>query len=129
MMGAFDSLPTLATRPKPDLQKSAQPSRLQVKDAKDKDDAAKLKVWRDEVVRLSVKTLHPRRAECHHLAGRDDRAVRYDTRAGALTCLKCHERITGKVNDKLKVIPTMWFTKNGKKYPNADFPLTFDKVA
>lgn len=139
---ALGDLYTLASRPTPNLQKSATPSRLDVKDAKDKDDAAKLKVWRDQVVDRDehkcrccgvkvVRTLalHPRRAECNHVAGRDDKAVRYDTRNGILLCLKCHQRVTGLVNDKVTIVGTVFFTKGGTRYINADFPVEWKAVA
>lgn len=121
--------------------KSATPSRLEQKTAKDKDDATKLAQWRAEVRdrdegkcrccdMKTIKTisLHPRRGEANHVAGRDDRAVRYDTRNGIHLCLRCHERCTGKVNDKLKIVGTAWFTKAGTRYINADHKVTFQEA-
>lgn len=147
-MGILDRLPTVAdmaaARAGKPFPKGASPSRLQAKEARDKDDDKKLAVWRDEVfdrderkcrccglkvLRLQIKILHPRRAEAHHVAGRDDQAVRYDVRNGLTLCLKCHERVTGVVNDKLRIVGTVWFIKGGQRYINAQFPVTFVKVA
>ena len=138
-MGILDRLPTLSDRPAFSPQpKSATPSRLQQKDAKDKDDTKRLKVWRDEVIDrdehacrhcacrvIRTLSLHPRRFEAHHIAGRDDKAVRHDTRNALTLCRRCHERVTGLVNDKLTIVGTAWFTKGGTRYVNADFPVTF----
>lgn len=141
---SLSDLPSLdqVSRQRRDCRKGATESRLEQKTAKDKTDAKQLAVWRAEVRDRdegkcrccgvkTVKTLalHPRRGEAHHTAGRNDQAVRYDTRAGLHTCLKCHERITGTVNDRLELVGTVWFTKAGQRYLNCDYPVTFRKVA
>lgn len=107
-------------------------TRLQKKVARVKDDEKQLRQWRAEVfsrdegkcrkcgvrvVKLSIKILHPRRAECHHIAGRDDLAVKYDTRNGVLLCLQCHQTIAGKI------LGTVFFRVNRQRYMNADYPL------
>lgn len=135
-------LPTLAERPAgPQPKPSA--SRLAVKVEKAKRDTRWLHAWRHDVqerdnmrcrcchvkvVRLSVQTLHPRRAECHHLAGRDDIAVKYDSRNGVCVCAMCHEKITGKVNEKIVITGDHTFVKDGRRYLNADYPLTFEVI-
>lgn len=141
-MGFLDRLPTLASRTTPDLQKSATPSRLEAKDARDKDDEKKLKVWRDEVIDrdehkcrccgcrvIRTLALNARRFEAHHIAGRDDKAVRTDTRNGLTLCRKCHERVTGLVNDKLTIVGTVWFTVKGQRYINGDHVVKFQEAA
>lgn len=89
------------------VQKSAMVSRLDVKEAKDKDDEKKLEQWKRDV-RLrdkgrcrvcgikTIKTLEldPKRGEAHHIASRKDKAVRHDIRNGLHTCLSCHQKIT-----------------------------------
>lgn len=138
-------LPTLAemhARPRA-MPKSATPSRLQRKVAQEKDDSAKLKIWRDEVfardericrcckvrvIRLAVQTLHPRRAEAHHVAGRDDATVRTDTRNGLTLCAQCHQLVTGIVGGRLVIVGTVWFIKGGQRFINCDYPVLFQKV-
>lgn len=140
-MGLKD-LYTLASRPAPNLQKSATPSRLQVKTAKDHADDKQLKVWRDQIIDrddhtcrrcrcrvIRTLSLHPRRAECHHVAGRDEQTVRYESRAGLLLCASCHEQVTGTVNNKVLILGTVFFRKDGRKFINCDFPVIFKEAA
>lgn len=47
----------------------------------------------------------PERGETHHIHGRVG-DLRFDARAALLLCLKCHERVTGRVNDKLIIVAT-----------------------
>lgn len=101
-------------------------------------------MWRDEVfdrderkcrccglkvIRLQIKILHPRRAEAHHVAGRDDQAVRYDVRNGLTLRLKCHQRVTGVVGAKLQIVGTVFFRLAGQRYINAQFPVEFKDLA
>ena len=44
-------------------------------------------------------------------------------------CLSCHERVTGKVNDKLVIIPTKTFTIRTDTYTDATFQVVFRKAA
>ncbi len=77
---------------------------------------------------LTSKERAALRGEAHHLYGRH-KSVRYETRVGLHLCLRCHERVTGKVNDRLEIVGTVWFVKEGVKYINADYPVTFRKIA
>lgn len=142
-MGIAD-LPTLqemqATRRA--LPKGAEPSRLQVKTAKAKDESKEEKRWRAEVwtrddghcrwcKRKVVKTLAlvPNRGECHHIAGRVVRAIRWDVRNALLLCASCHERITGAVAERFLIVPTKTFTVDGVAYANGSHPVRFKRVA
>lgn len=68
--------------------------------------------------------LMPLRGECHHVAGRSDRGVRWDVRNGILTCLADHGKVT---RYELRIVCHEHFTVDGRKYINADsLKLTFE---
>lgn len=141
---AFENLMTLAERnatrhAKP---KGAEPSRLQVKVAKGKDDSkdeqkAKAEVWKldggccrwckRKVER--VLDLIPQRAEFHHVSGRIVKAIRWDIRNLILLCAACHERLTGKVSEKFLLYSKHTFTVDGIAYINARKPVHYQRVA
>lgn len=96
------------------------------------DIAFRLKVWRRDagkcrVCGVTVKRtleLDPKRGEVHHVARRDNRAVKFDARNGLLVCGTCHEALT---RYRLQVVGTAvdTFIVDGKTYLNADRPLRF----
>lgn len=115
-MSIFDSLPTLAEmnakpRPCPKGQ-----TRLEAKQAEANYDR-KAEARFLQIVRTRDKmrcrccarkvvvtlTLCPERAEVHHLHGRLG-SLRFDDRFALLLCCACHERVTGKVNDRLFIV-------------------------
>jgi hypothetical protein len=71
----------------------------------------------------------PRRGEGHHIAGRADRAVRFDPRSRLLVCALDHERL--ELN-KLFILATakQMFVceENRKSYINADKKLKFQEA-
>lgn len=69
------------------------------------------------------------RATPHHIKRRDNLETRFDRRNGLTLCLWCHERVTGKVNDRLDVIGTVYFDIDGRSYIDGDHKVTFAKVA
>lgn len=73
--------------------------------------------------------LVPDRAECHHLIRRDVEAVRWDVRNGLLLCLACHQRVTGKVQEKFLVVATVLYVLDEVEYPNGSEPVEFKRVA
>lgn len=79
--------------------------------------------------RKVLKTISrvPERGEVHHLHGRRG-DLRFESRCALLTCLACHERVTGKVNDKLHIIPTKTFELKGETYTDARHQVTFKRV-
>lgn len=67
----------------------------------------------------------PERGEVHHIHGRRG-DLRFESKAAILTCLRCHERLTGKVNaHRLQVLATQTFQIRGEWYTDANFPVTF----
>ncbi len=70
----------------------------------------------------------PERGEVHHCHGRTG-DLRFESKAALLACLTCHERLTGRVNDKLVIVPSKTFTLHGIEYTDARSPVTFRKVA
>jgi hypothetical protein len=65
----------------------------------------------------------PERREVHHIHGRIG-DLRFDSRAAIQTCGFCHQRLTGKINDRrLFVIPTQTFTTRQGTFVDARFPI------
>lgn len=112
-------------------------TRLQAKMAADLADERQLEAFRRAVfardkyrcrccggpVRRTI-ALVPNRAEAHHIHGRAQ-AVRYDVRAGITLCSFDHQRATGKINDKLRLLGTRWFAAEGRRYIDATYHVTF----
>lgn len=69
----------------------------------------------------------PERGEVHHVHGRGG-DLRFEVRAALLLCLKCHERVTGRVNDRLAIIGSKFFTVRGERYIDARAPVRFEKI-
>jgi hypothetical protein len=81
--------------------------------------------WRDRRTGLRVsrtRQLDPLRAEAHHIASRDDRAVRYDVRNGLCLSLATHEAIE---HNQIVIVGTKWFTKAGVRYIDGRAPVRF----
>lgn len=111
--------------------------RLDVKSAKDRQDRHAEREWKKAIwtrdegrcrccgKRVSkTLALIPLRGECHHVAGRSDRAVRWDVRNGILVCSRDHGRLT---RYELRVVCPASFTVDGRTYVNADSSkLTFE---
>lgn len=117
-------------------------SRLQ-KTAKDDKDESKLeRAWhkgidkRDKGIcrwcgRKTIKTLDrvPERREHHHVSGRVVVAIRWLVKNGLTLCCTCHERVTGRVNERFVIVPKKTFVVDGIAYADADKPVKFKKVA
>lgn len=76
--------------------------------------------------RKVLKTISrvPERGEVHHIHGRRG-DLRFEPRAALLLCLSDHERVTGKVNDKLHIVASKTFELKGETYTDARQPVTF----
>lgn len=74
----------------------------------------------------------PERGEVHHLHGRGGE-LRFEVRAAVLVCLTCHEKLTGKVNERWTATGTKFFEVTDKSglhtYIDARFPIHFARVA
>lgn len=73
----------------------------------------------------------PQRAEVHHIHGRRG-DLRFESRCAILLCLECHEKCTGRVNEKWIVVATVTFTipsMPGKELTDARERVTFERVA
>ena len=79
--------------------------------------------------RKVLKTISrvPERGEVHHIHGRRG-DLRFESRAALLLCLQCHERVTGKVNDKVHAIATKSFEMKGEKYTDARALVLFKEM-
>lgn len=69
-----------------------------------------------------------KRAEAHHVHGKVGK-LRHLVRAALLLCMTCHERVTGKVNDKLLIVGTKFFLFEGQRLIDAAKPVTFKEAA
>lgn len=81
--------------------------------------------WKDRRtgVRVSrTRALDPLRAEAHHIASRDDRAVRYDVRNGLCLSLETHDAVERNL---LTIVGTKFFTKRGTRYIDGRYPVIF----
>lgn len=81
--------------------------------------------WKDRKTKrrvLRTLSLDPDRAEAHHIASKDDWAVRYDERNGICLSLATHDAVT---TGKLRIEGTVWFRVKGARYIDGRFPVTF----
>lgn len=70
----------------------------------------------------------PERGEVHHIHGRTG-DLRFDVRAAVLSCLQCHERLTGKVNThRLRIVASKTFTTRQGTFTDATYPITVTEV-
>lgn len=118
------------------------PSKLELKTADDRDDARDEKLWRKACIardgkvcrrcqRVVVQQLElaANRLEVHHIAGRADRAVRWDVRNGLVVCGTCHDLLTRHLLFILQAAKHL-FTVGQTTYINASKKVTFsDKAA
>ncbi len=65
-------------------------------------------------------------ADRHHVEPRENADVRHDTRNGITLSFKTHDAVE---RNKLRIVGTVWFTVNGKRYINCDYPVRFEKQA
>lgn len=70
----------------------------------------------------------PERGEVHHIHGRG-KDLRFEARAALLLCLKCHEKVTGRVNHRLAIVATKTFRLRDAEYTDAREPVIFKAVA
>jgi len=81
--------------------------------------------WKDRRTGIKVfrtRALDPLRAEAHHIASRDDRAVRYDVRNGICVSLETHDAVE---RNRLTIVGTRFFTKRGVRYIDGRFTVLF----
>ncbi len=81
--------------------------------------------WRDRKTGAPVqrsRDLDPWRAEAHHIVSRDDHAVRHDPRNGITLSLASHMAVE---RGDYRIEGTRWFTVQGRRYVNGDFPVYF----
>lgn len=114
-------------------------SRLEVREKRDAAEKAAEKAWKIDVwdrdegkSRYSGKKLKrtmrldPMRGERHHIHGRADKRVRWDSRAALLLELEIHEKVT---RNELRIVGTVFFEVEGHTYIDARFPVKFIDTA
>lgn len=80
--------------------------------------------------RKVIKTIArvPEAGHVHHIHGRG-KDLRFEERAALLICMQDHERVTGRVNEKVIIVPSKTFTVREHTYTDATFPVVFQRVA
>lgn len=79
-----------------------------------------------KVVKGLIKRV-PERGEVNHIHGRLG-DLRFEAKAAILLCMTCHEKFTGRVNERWIIEATKTFTMNGKQYTDARKPVTFKRI-
>jgi hypothetical protein len=135
--------PTIADmrRQRTATPKSEMKTRLKEKTEKRTDESKAEREWRKVIwkrdegkcrwcKRKVAKTIEliPERGECHHVVGRANQATRWEPRNGILVCASCHERLTGKVNEKHVLVAAKTYTLDGVQYPDASKAVQFKRV-
>lgn len=70
----------------------------------------------------------PLRCEVHHVHGRVG-VLRHEDRCALVLCCACHEKVTGKVNEKLIIVATKTLVIDGRTLTDARAKVTFERVA
>ncbi len=122
----------------PKHQLPTKVDRLKAKKTADREDEKLLAIWsqavKDRDQWKDRKTGKPVRrthvlaldsAHAHHIAPRNDLAVRYDVRNGLTLSFETHERVE---RGQLQIVGTRFFTKNGKRYINGKYPVHFKET-
>ncbi len=84
--------------------------------------------WIDQKTGKPVKStrqLDPDRAEAHHIEPRTDWAVRHDVRNGVCLSFATHYLVE---TNQLRIEGTKFFRKNGARYIDGTYPVTFVRV-
>ena len=70
----------------------------------------------------------PLRGEVHHIHGRIGK-LRHEDRTSLLLCASCHEKVTGRVNEKLVIIASKLVEIDGSLLTDARAKVRFERVA
>lgn len=70
----------------------------------------------------------PTRREIHHIHGRRG-DLRFEPKSALVLCCECHEKVTGRVNEKVVIVPTKTWLYQGRELTDARFKVRFEKVA
>lgn len=69
------------------------------------------------------------RREHHHINGRVVKAIRWMVKNGLQLCGACHDRVTGKVNERFLIHSKHKFTVDGVQYIDGDKQVRYQRVA
>ena len=117
------------------------PSRLMQRTQRRKDAAKQEQAFRRAVIRrdghrcrwctrMVVETLSlvANRLEVHHVHGRIG-VLRDCPDTALVLCCECHEKVTGRVNERWVIIGTAWIVVDGWQYIDAREDVQFERVA
>lgn len=139
---SLSSLPTLGEMNAKPRAVPKGASRLEEKTASAKDDAKALDAFRKAVIArdgkkcrkcgrkvVETRELLPNRLEVHHCHGRIGK-FRHDPRMALVLCASDHQRVTGRVNDRLFIVQkaSLMLTLDGKSYINAANAVEFTEA-
>lgn len=144
MAGLCDRLklptPDEARTLRPLQQKSELPTKMDKAEAKKKAqglDERKLRTWAKQVkerdawkdrmtgqrVTSAKLALTPDAAHAHHVEPRENYDVRYDTRNGLTLSARSHDLVE---RNKIRIVGTVFFQVNGRRYINCDHVVKFE---
>lgn len=83
--------------------------------------------WCERKVLVTMARV-PERAEVHHIHGRG-KDLRFEDKAAICLCAQCHEKVTGKVNEKWIIVATKTFKMRDQEYTDAREKVMFQRVA
>jgi len=67
------------------------------------------------------------RGEVHHLHGRGVLAL--EVRCAVLVCAGCHEKLTGRMNERWRVVGTQFIAGIDHALIDATYPVAFERIA
>lgn len=85
--------------------------------------------WKDRKTGTKVKRTHvlaPDSAHAHHIEPKENADTRHDVRNGITLSFATHDAVE---RNKLRIVGTKFFTKNGRRYIDATYPVKFKEVA
>ena len=85
-------------------------------------------LWKDRKTGVKVRStrqLDPLRAEAHHIEPRSNRDTRYDIRNGITLSFEHHFDVE---HFRYRIEGTVWFVKNGCRYIDGTYPVTFVRL-
>lgn len=85
--------------------------------------------WKDRKTEKKVRRTHvlaPDSAHAHHIEPKDNLDTRYDVRNGLTLSFTTHDAVE---RNKLQIIGTKFFRKNGRRYIDGTYPVKWKEVA
>lgn len=85
--------------------------------------------WKDRKTEKKVRRTHvlaPDSAHAHHIEPKENEDTRHDVRNGITLSYTTHDAVE---RNKLRIVGTKFFTKNGRRYIDATHKVNFKEVS